>query len=116
MFANRPLGLLFLIQTISKQLLPIVVVFLLQNLQPTLLQAGYRWSLAYILALPLTLLAKQAHWKIRREMDMRRLRGQNLPEVPYSMPLGIDLISKSLRSFTEDYMGTLLSSIRQLVS
>jgi len=107
MFANRPVGLTFLVQAIPKRLLPVAVVLVLQKLQPALLQVRYGWPFVYFFTLSLTLFAKQIYWKFTRNLEMRRLGSQPLPEVPSSMPLGIELISKSLKSFTEDYMGIL---------
>jgi len=103
---DLPPGISFLLQIVPKQLLPLTVVFILQKLHPDLLEARYGWLLVYVFAIPLTLFAKYTYRNIAQRLDMRKLGARPLPSVPSTKPGGIDLISQSLKSFNEGYIGT----------
>lgn len=100
-------GVLFLLQSLPKQLLPLAAVALAKRCLPqNASMSAFAWSTAYVLAIPVSLIIKNVYKQIQQEVEIRRLGARRLPQVPTWWPGGVDVMLRSIKSFTNGYTGT----------
>jgi hypothetical protein len=115
-FSSWPPGLLYLAQTLPKLGLPLLLVLAVHRAASYNLPR-YVWILAYILAVPATLVVNGVLQHLREEREIKKLGARRVPQVQTHWPGGLDALLKTVKSFSDGYIGACAISVsRHLIT
>jgi hypothetical protein len=109
-FSSWPPGLLYVAQTLPKLGFPLLPVWIAHRTVSYNLPS-YIWILAYILAVPATLVVNGLSQHLREEREIKTLGARRAPQVQTHWPGGLDVLLKMVKSFSDGYVGVFATSV-----